>query len=639
MNRSPVIVTSRPPRRCHFAFFLLGALLVLLGVPVSNVHAQTVSPSTDLTIPDRFEVRIGVLAFRGNERAIQRWTPTADYLSQAVPEYRFTIIPYTLPNIGIAVESGAIDFVLTNSGNYVMLESEYGISRIATMRVPDVVEAGHVFGAVIITQAGNPHIESLTDLDGKSFIAVNRNGFGGFQMAWRELKAAGIDPFKDIASLQFMGFPQDEVVYSVRDGRADAGTVRTGTLENMAAEGKINMGDFRVLNRRTQPGFPYELSTALYPEWPFARTPNTPEDLTQKIAIALMSMPRDHPAAKTGRYGGWTVPADYSPVYDLFHELRIGPYAELGKIRLKDVLARFGQWFLFAFVIIVILAAWATHTESVVAERTQDLVDANKELERQNAERRKAEEEARRRDNEIAHVWRFSTMGEMATNLAHELNQPLSAIGNYARGCARRLKKGDTDPKPLLEAMDAISTQAERAGEIIRRVRAFLRKDEPNRQRLDVRDTVHEVIDLLYSEIQAHGARVDISFSGMPPLVEADPVQLQQVILNLMRNGMEAMNTLPLDERVLRIAVSPPANGGTQITVSDCGTGIPESDLNQIFDPFYTTKANGLGMGLSISRSIIESHGGRLTATSNIGGGTAFSVFLPASEEDASHAA
>lgn len=613
------------------------AAFLAAWAPVAPARAQSVDAGID--IPDRFEVKIGVLAFRGNERAVRRWTPTADYLSEAVPEYRFTIVPHTLDEIGRAASDGTIDFVLTNSGNYVMLESEQGISRIATLRVPATVEAGHVFGAVIITKAGRPDINDLSDLRGHSFIAVNRDGFGGFQMAWRELAAAGVDPFKDLTQLDFVGFPQDEVVYAVRDGRSDAGTVRTGTLENMAAEGKINMSDFRVLNRLTQPGFPYELSTALYPEWPFARTPHTPEDLTQKVAIALMSMPRDHHAAKKGRYGGWTVPADYSPVYDLFRDLRIGPYAELGKISLKDMLARHWQWLLFAFVLIVILAAWATHTESVVAERTQDLVDANKELERQIAERRKAEEEAQRRRNEVAHVWRFSTMGEMATNLAHELNQPLSAIANYARGAARRLAKDDTDPKPLLEAMDAISTQAERAGEIIRRVRTFLRKDDPTRRPLDVRDTVREVIDLLHVDILAHGTKIKTAFVAAPPLVDADPVQLQQVVLNLMRNGMEAMNAQDSGDRILHVSVSVPPNGGVEIAVSDQGAGIPQPDLDHIFDPFYTTKENGLGMGLPISRSIIESHGGRLTAASHLGGGTEFRVYLPATGEDATHAA
>ena len=614
---------------------VLCALLLVLFVPRVG-SADTV---VDGLIPETYEVKIGVLAFRGNEQALNRWSPTADYLSENIKGYIFRIVPLTLDEMEKAASTGTIDFVLTNSGNYVMLESDYGVSRIATMRTPSDVEVGNVFGAVIITKAGHADIHTLKDLKGRSFIAVNRNGFGGFQMAWREFAALNIDPFDDFTSLSFAGFPQDDVIYAVRDGRVDAGTVRTGTLENMEREGKISLSDFRVLNPQSHRGFPYELSTTLYPEWPLARMPSTPEDLSQKVAISLLSMPQDHPAARSGRYAGWSVPSDYKPVYDMFYDLRIGPYSELGKVTLKDVLRKHWHWFLFSFILIVILTGWATHTEAVVAERTRDLTLANEELETQIAERRKAEEEARRRQNEIAHVWRFSTMGEMATNLAHELNQPLSAISNYAQGCIRRLTAGQTDPVPLLEAMNNVSTQTERAGEIIRRIRTFLRKDEPKRQPLDASVVVHDVIDLLAFDISAHRARVETDFAPDLPRIDADPVQLQQVVLNLMRNGLEAMNAVPAPRRVLHLSTVAQEGGWVEISVADAGPGIPEDDFDHIFNAFYTTKDSGLGMGLSISRSIIESHGGRLSAVARPGGGTLFRMTLPISHEDATYAA
>lgn len=625
------------PARLRLAFALALALAVAVGTMSGNARAQQQADET--AVPDRFTVKIGVLAFRGTERTVSRWTPTARYLGQAVPDYDFDIVPLTLEQMEKAAQDGTIDFVLTNSGNYVILESRYGVSRIATLRSPVAVEAGNVFGAVIFTRAAHPALHRLEDLRGRSFMAVNEAGFGGFQMAWRELKAHGIDPFDDFSRLTFSGFPQDVVVSSVASGRVDAGTIRTGTLESLASEGKIKLADFRVLNQKSFPGFPYELSTDLYPEWPFARMPDTPEDMSQRVAIALMSMPHDHPAAKAGRYGGWAVPSDYKAVYDLFHDLRIGPYAELGKITLRDVLTNHWEWFLFALILLVIVVGWAAHTEQVVAERTRDLTNANKELERQIAERRKAEEETRKRDNEIAHVWRFSTMGEMATNLAHELNQPLSAITNYAQGCARRLRAGTTDSEPLLDAMVAIAAQADRANQIIRRIRAFLRKDEPRRVPLDAAKAARDVIELLSPEIAASRTRVEADFAAGLPTVDADPVQVQQVVLNLMRNGIEAMNATPPEARVLRVSTALQSGGWIEIGVADAGTGIPDGDLDHIFDPFYTTKANGLGMGLTISRSIIESHGGRLAVSAIPGGGMRFRILLPVSRENASHAA
>lgn len=620
---------------------LVVAIAVVLAVALSTSlgPARAQQQSDETAIPDRFSVKIGVLAFRGTDRAVSRWTPTAQYLAQMVPDYDFEIVPLTLEEMEKAAQDGTVDFVLTNSGNYVILESRYGVSRIATLRTPVTVEAGNVFGAVIFTRAEHPDIHRLEDLKGHSFIAVNEAGFGGFQMAWRELKAHGIDPFDDFSRLTFSGFPQDVVVNAVSTGQVDAGTIRTGTLENLASEGRINLANFRVLNPKSFAGFPYELSTELYPEWPFARMPDTSEEMSQRVAIALMSMPHDHPAAKAGRYGGWAVASDYKPVYDLFHDLRIGPYAELGNITFGDVLRKHWEWFVFALVLLVVVVGWAAHTEQVVAERTRDLTNANKELERQIAERRKAEEETRKRDNEIAHVWRFSTMGEMATNLAHELNQPLSAITNYAQGCARRLRAGRTDSEPLLDAMVAIAAQADRANQIIRRIRAFLKKDEPHRIPLDVAKATRDVIGLLSPEIAASRTRVETDFTAGLPSVDADPVQVQQVVLNLMRNGIEAMNAIAPESRVLRVSTAAQAGGWVEIGVADAGTGIPEDHLDQIFDPFYTTKTNGLGMGLTISRSIIESHGGRLSASPNPGGGTRFRILLPVSQEKTIHAA
>lgn len=610
-------------------------LVALSCGPARGDDANDDQSISSTVIPETYDVNIGVLAFRGSKRAVRRWTPTADYLSAVVPGYAFKIMPLALDEMERAANDGSIDFVLTNSGNYVMLESGHRVSRIATLRTPSNVDVGNVFGAVIFTQAGHPAIKTLKDLKDRSFIAVNRNGFGGFQMAWRELKAHDIDPFDDFSSLTFAGFPQDAVVDAVLKGKVDAGTIRTGTLENMADEGKISLSDFRILSPRSYRGFPYELSTQLYPEWPFARLPTTSDELSQKVAIALLSMPEDHPAAKAGRYAGWSVPSDYKPVYDMFHDLRIGPFSELGKVTLRDVLRKHWHWFVFALVLVLILAGWATHTEAVVKDRTRDLRKANEELEKQISERRKAEKEARHRQNEIAHVCRFSTMGEMATNLAHELNQPLSAIANYAQGSIRRLSADQTDPEPLLDAMHNVAEQTTRAGEIIHRIRTFLRKDEPVRVPLDLSEVMRDVVRLLSFDIAAHETRVETDFTPDLAMIDADQVQLQQVLLNLMRNGMEAMAGVPVSHRTLSVATRAKEGGWITLTVADRGPGIPTENLNHIFNAFYTTKASGLGMGLSISRSIVESHGGSLAAEPRPGGGMVFEITLPASQANA----
>jgi two-component system sensor histidine kinase TtrS len=574
-------------------------------------------------------VAIGVLAYRGAENCLQRWSPTAEYLSEVIAGYRFHIVPLTLEEMGNATEQGAVDFVLTNTGNYVALEARYGISRLATLRAPGEVAAGNVFGAVIFVRADRQDIQTLGDLEGKRFMAVAPHGFGGFQMAWRELKEHGIDPFDDFAELKFSGFPQERVAFAVRDGEVDAGTFRTGSLRALETEGKIKRSDFRVLNPQQHPGFPFAVSTRLYPEWPFARLRNTSQDLAQKVAIALLSMPADSVAAQAGRYGGWTVPLDYQPVHELLRELRIGPYEDLGKITIADVFESYGPWIVLTAVILVLTASWATWIEFLVTRRTRELSLANQELERQVAERRRIEEVAHQRQAALAHAARLNTMGEMASGLAHELNHPLATITNYARGCIRRLRSGEADTTEMLEALESVSGQAERAAELIRSIRDFVRKSDRQRQSVELNEIIREVAGLLDLEVESSGARVTLDLVEPSPRITADVIQVEQALFNLARNAIEAMSDRPSRRRRLTIATAVNGSGGVEVAVRDTGPGMAENILEDMFHPFVSTKAGGLGLGLSISRSIVEDHGGRLWLASSNASGSDVRFTLP----------
>lgn len=275
-------------------------------------------------------VRIGLLAHR--EESLKLWSPTADYLTQKIPGYRFLVVPLDNHTIGSVVERGEVDFILTNPGSYVELEARHGVTRMLTLRNLRQGHAYTMFGSVIFTRADHPHVKNLQDLRGRSFMAVDRNAFGGFLIAWREFKDRGIDPFSDFTEIRFVGLPQDPIVYAVRDGKADAGMVRTDTLERMATDGKIRLEQFRILNSQQVPGFPFALSTRLYPEWPFAKVRQTSDELAQKVAVALLSLPPGHPAVKASKSAGWTVPLDYTPVHDLYRELRVGPYKDYGRL-------------------------------------------------------------------------------------------------------------------------------------------------------------------------------------------------------------------------------------------------------------------------------------------------------------------
>jgi len=241
---------------------------------------------------------------------------------------------------------------------------------------------------------------------------------------------------------------------------------------------------------------------------------------------------------------------------------------------------------------------------------------------------RRAEQESRQHQSELVHVCRLSTMGEVATGMAHELNQPLSAIVNYAKGASRRLQNGVNDTAPLVEAMRQISSQAQRAGEIIRRLRALVGKQAPIRSVVDLNYLVREVCGFLEFETGKLALRIELNLLDGEIPVSVDLVQIEQVLLNLVRNALDALEDKPAEER--HLAIFSLVRGAEAIVgVADNGPGIPEERMAHLFDPFYTTKETGMGMGLAISQTIIDDHGGEIRAESEPGRGSVFHVHLP----------
>jgi two-component system sensor kinase FixL len=253
-------------------------------------------------------------------------------------------------------------------------------------------------------------------------------------------------------------------------------------------------------------------------------------------------------------------------------------------------------------------------------------------------DRKRAEEEARQRQAELAHVLRVSTIGELAAGLAHEINQPLSAIVAYAKGCARRMRAASGRPDELLEAMEEIATQAVRADRIVRRLRDFVRKREPRRERVILNELVRAVTSLVATEAQEQGITLRLRLASDLPPLWVDSIQIEQVILNLVRNSIDAMRGLDGTERALWICTSCAGDDTVELAVSDAGEGLGDIELEQMFDPFFTTKPGGLGMGLSISRSIIEAHHGRLWATRNPERGATFRFTVPVAAGRTAHA-
>lgn len=244
-------------------------------------------------------------------------------------------------------------------------------------------------------------------------------------------------------------------------------------------------------------------------------------------------------------------------------------------------------------------------------------------------ERKRTEEMNRQQQENLQRTARLVTMGEMASSLAHEINQPLSAIANYSKGCVDRLTTDTGTREGLLDALQKINLQADRAGKVLRRIRDFVRKHEPQRHHCDLRDIIEDVIGFAEIEARTQGIKIEFKMSATLPPLHVDRILIEQVMINLLKNGMEAMQQTPAQRRTLSIRVILSENNVVEITVSDNGHGILPGSLEKLFSPFYTTKPDGMGMGLSICRSIIEFHQGRLWVQTNPDGGSQFKFTLP----------
>ncbi len=375
-------------------------------------------------------VRLGVLAHRGKNEALKAWAPTAQYLSQKIPGYKFVIVPLSNDDIAPAVEYNELEFVLTNPGSYAELEFNFGITRIATLKRASPRGAYSVLGAVIFSRADRSDIQTLADLRGKRFMAVHENAFGGWWLAWYELKRHDINPYSDFKQLVFSGFPQDNIVYAVRDGKIDAGTVRTDLLESLALAGKIKLSEFHILNSQHVEGFPYVLSTPLYPDWAFAVLRHTPDELAQRVAITLLQMEPGDPAAQAGGYVEWTVPLDYHRVQQLMMELRIGPYINYGKLSFLDLLKQYWIGITAALIAILILAS----AYAYALRLNRRLSHTMKHLEEEISQRQRIEQDLRRvRDElEIRVAERTAELArineELESRVARRTAQLLSAM-------------------------------------------------------------------------------------------------------------------------------------------------------------------------------------------------------------------
>ena len=338
-----------------FCFVFLAFMTSLVGA----------SPSTTVE-----PLRIGVLAFRPKPETLDRWRPLADHLSQQLNGHRFVVEALTYPEMDAAVDGGKIDFVLTQPSHYVALTYRRPLSSpLATLVERDGEHTLDRFGGVIFTRADRNDINTLANLRGKTIATSSTSSLGSYQMQAFELARVGIRLPVDAQAL-VTGQPQDKAIDEVLAARADAGFVRTGVIEAMLREGKLNPNRLKIVDPQRVPGFPFQLSTRLFPEWPVAAMPDVEADVARHVAAALLSLPHDGEIARALAIQGFAVPGDYRPVDELLRELRLPPFDKSPRITLADVWTRYRN-----AILLLTLAGFALMLGAVIV-----LVRTNRKL-------------------------------------------------------------------------------------------------------------------------------------------------------------------------------------------------------------------------------------------------------------------
>ncbi len=630
-----------------FFLFFFSVLFTSLAYPLYNepdaIYYPVINNAIIFPSEEKEQLIVGILTQNKSIKLENSpWKQTFDRLNHH-PDYYFSPLFLGKDELQQSLQDDELDFIICDAINYLIFAEQYGIFRLLTRAWQHSGQLISDEALSVYTLKAQTKLIRLSDLQDKKISLVGnkfsssalflKNFLDKHQLHTEKKYSINIDTTSNI----------DTLLELLLSRQIDAIISKSGLLEEYFT--KDELSTLRIINPRTAWQTSLLHSSELIPEWPFSRAWFIDESLASQISALLLNQTMNN-SLETESYFAkqytWIINKNYQILHDL-------PYFSPGIRNNSPNTGQIGYaaqipFWISLLIISSLIIILIVHMRSA-RDLTNRLSQSKDTLEQEIKERHQAQQQALSHQAELAHVARLSTMGEMASGLAHELNQPLSAINTYVSGCIRRINMGTDEPEEIINALQLTVQQAERADNIIRRLRSFVRKGESHKTYSDINHLVNEVSSFVQVQLQKSNATLKLNLEQQLPPVLADIIQIEQVLINLLKNALEAMSHN--DSPVVQLSTKQLDNTQIELCVIDSGDGISEDKLKRIFNPFFTTKSSGMGMGLSISHSIIEAHDGKLYAANNVTEshsdkkktitGAKFCFTLPAKEESGSN--
>ena len=566
-------------------------------------------------------VNIGLLAPRGDLIARQKWQPTFDWLSQRIDGVAFKLHPLTLVNMAEAVERRKVDFIITNPGQAVQLGRQFELSWIATLTKPNM--GTHGVGSVLVVKQASKY-KTFSDLYQQPIAAVSEQAFGGYLTLYFSLLEQGLDPDRFFADTHFLGYPVDDSLYLLQDDDVAAAVVPVCLLETMIHDDLLAPEGYRVIGANAANNGPCQVTTNLYPNWSIAKTAHGSPVLAKQIGQALLALPPSHFAIQAVGASGWTTPVSHLSVDRLYETLDLHPLMQPFWKQALLWLKVHRDWAFVALAMVFLMGMYHCWLQ-IRFKRSQ--VDLTRTL-----------TELAEKQSQLEHAQRIAIVGELGSSIAHEINQPLSAIRNFTESARLRLKK-NASPDKIFSVLDQVFVQLDRTDEIIQRLRKLIKQPNIDYQRCDLKLLIADCCGLMAHGLKQHSIHWRFESDASDCVIAVDRVGLQQVVVNLLGNAIDACCDYQKDAQegsqsdsknhaytgqISICLIQQPET--VQICITDNGTGLK---LDGYPKPFLTTKPEGLGLGLVICRDIVERHGGTLRIRDTVPHGCAVMLELP----------